>query len=248
MKLLLGLTLLSFITTSCDQPQRTRVPTSSNYVSGQDTDSEFPSSYNMGDGEQGDGIGTGDGNTDTGSGTNSQGEAGFQNCDISTQYNGGSLGSFGLCQHDSDERRFKVKFSQSNTAGTCFVPVHVQSGGNSFKLGIAECVHNQADNNYYMTLNKEMTPPNFSYPRAEALNGVMVISASSVNAYMGCMNSKEDFLVATQGCCYQKVPYNGRYYCLQPNAQCENTANNYANNVCGQFVQNHTNNYRQVSF
>ena len=240
MKVLLTLTLLSFILASCDAPVRTRVPTSPSYgdVSGQGIDDTGqPSNWET--------TGT---NGSTGTTGNNGSEPGFENCDISLQYSGGSLGYFGICQHSSDERRFKAVFAQSSTAGTCFVPVHVQNGGNSYKLGIAECVHNQANTAYYMTLNKEMLPPNFSYPRPEQINGVMVIGANSVNAYMGCMNAKEDYFVATYGCCYQQVPYNGRMHCLQPNPQCESGANTYANNVCSSFVQSHSNHYRQVSF
>lgn len=242
MKLLstLIIILISFSIVSCDAPVRTRVPTSSIYnpIDGQGVDNT--SGYQVGDG-----VTTGDDGTN---GTSGEDEPGFENCDISMQYSGGSLGYFGLCQNTNDPKRFKAVFAQSNSAGTCFIPVNIQNGGNSFKLGIAECVHNQANIGYYMTLNKEMMPPNFSYPRPEAVNGVMVIHANSINAYMGCMNSKEDYLVATYGCCYQQVPYNGRMYCLQPNPQCESAANSYANNVCGQFVQSHSNNYRQVSF
>jgi len=243
MRLLLVFLILSFMAISCDAPVRTRVPTAPSYdsISGQGIN-EDPSSYEITNGSNG------SSGTTTGTTTGSTSEPGFENCDISLQYNGGSVGYFGICQHSSDERRFKVSFGQSSAAGNCFIPVHVQNGGNSYKLGIAECVHNQANTPYYMTLNKEMMPPNFSYPRSEQLNGVMVIAANSVNSYMGCMNAKEDYYVATYGCCYQQVPYNGRMYCLQPNQQCEAPATNYANNVCNSFVQNHSNNYRQVSF
>ena len=56
--------------------------------------------------------------------------------------------------------------------------------------------------------------------------------------------------VATNGCCFQQVynPTTAKYNCVQPNQQCESAANNYANNVCGMFVQNHSNSYRQVNF
>ncbi len=241
MKLLLGFLILTIFTVSCDAPVRTRVPTAPSYDSISDQEFVKP---------DGPGVTTGDNGTIGTTGTNGGGssEPGFDNCDISLQYSGGNVGYFGMCQHSSDERRFKVTFAQSSTAGTCFVPVHVQNGGNSYKLGIAECVHNQANTPYYMTLNKEMMPPTFSYPRAEQVNGVMVIAANSVNAYMGCMNAKEDYYISTNGCCYQQVPYNGRLYCLQPNQQCESAANSYANSVCSTFVQNHSNNYRQVSF
>jgi hypothetical protein len=241
MKQLLGLLTLSMIISACDAPVRTRVPTTGSFSSGGVTQGQ--PGY----------VDPGTGSNTTGTTTGSQGnnviqEPGFENCDLSLSFSGGSLGYFGLCKHTSDERRYKAVFAQSNTAGTCFVPVHKQSSGSSYKLGIAECVHNQANTNYYMTLNKEMMPPTFSYPRPEAINAVMVIKASSVNAYMGCMNAKNDFFVGTQGCCYQSVPFQGRIHCVNPNPQCEAPANNYANTVCSTFVQNHSNHYRQVSF
>jgi hypothetical protein len=257
MKAFSYLAIITFFTFACDAPVRTRVPTSPDYnsISGQEFDN--PSSYGSGGCSAGSSSGCGGSttcsggsctNNDGGTSSTNTNEPGYENCDLSLQHYGGSLGYFGLCQHNSDERRFKAVFSQSSTSGSCFIPIHIQGDGTSFKLGIAECVHNNANTNYYMTLNKEMMPPTFSYPRPEQINGVMVIATNSVNSYMGCMNAKEDYFIATYGCCYQSVPYNGRYYCLQTNPACESAANNYANDICNSFVQNHGNNYRQVSF
>lgn len=242
MKLLLSTFTMAFIFTACDAPVRTRVPTASDYSVAQ-TESD---SYT-----EGTGTTDGSGVVDSGETGNETTEPGFEDCEyLSPEFNGGSLGNFGLCRHTTDERRYKTVFAQSNYSGTCFIPVHVQTSGNSFKLGNAECVHNQADTNYYMTLTKELVAPYFSYSRPEAINGVMVIQASSLNSYMGCMNSKEDYLIGTTGCCLQRV-YNqstGRYSCTSINSQCESAANNYANNICALFKQNHGNNYRQVTF
>ncbi len=245
MKLLTLLTLLSFFLVSCDAPVRTRVPTDETLTKGGiDT-----ASQNEDEGDDGD-DGTGnDGNGNNGNNQNE--EPGYEDCAYLTpQFNGGSIGYFGVCQNSNDERGHKAIFAESSTQGTCFVPIHIQNSGNSFKLGRAECVHNQANKNYYMTLTKELVPPNFSYPRPEKINGVMVIKATSLNAYMGCMNSKEDFFISTQGCCYNQVynPSTGRNNCINPNPQCDQAANNYANNVCNAFVQAHTDNYRQVNF
>lgn len=246
MKVLVGLVTLCFLTVSCDAPVRTRVPTAPN---GLDSNQTFNTgTQNWDNNQDNQSNNNNNNNNNTGNTNTGQSEPGYDNCDLSMQYSGGSIGYFGMCQHDTDERRFKAVFAQSNSAGTCFIPVHIQNSGNSYKLGLAQCVHNQANNAYYMTLNKEMLPPTFSYPRPEQINGVMVIAANSVNAYMGCMNAKEDYMIATNGCCYQQVPYQGRMHCLQTNPQCENAANTYANNVCNSFVQNHSNNYRQVSF
>lgn len=245
MKLLLNLFILSFITLACDQPVKTRVPSATNYQSGTNNFN------NTGQGiVQEEESGT-DVNTGSGSNNGSNTEVEFDHCPyLSPEHNGGALGNFGLCQGANDERRFKTIFSQANTNGTCFVPIHILSNGNSFKLGRAECVHNKANTNYYMTLYKEKVAPYFTYARPEAVNGVMVIGASSLNSYMGCMNGKEDYYIGTQGCCYSRR-YNSstnRYSCVSANPQCENAANNYATNICQLFVQNHSSNYRQVNF
>ena len=246
MNKLLILTFILSTLLACDAPVRTRYPSTGTLPSGVGSNA---GAQNVIEGDsQNNASSNGNSATSGNNGNNSSGEPGFENCDLGLQYSGGTLGYFGLCQHSSDERRFKAIFAQASTEGTCFIPIYVQNGGTSYKLGIAQCVHNQANTPYYMTLNKELMPPTFSYARPEQINGVMVIKSSSVNAYMGCMNAKEDYLVATYGCCYQSVPHQGRMYCLQTNPNCENPATTYANNVCSSFVQNHSNNYRQVSF
>ena len=244
MKLLTLLTLLSFILVSCDAPVRTRVPTDEVLSTGSGGLGAAQEEEQEEEGNGGNGNNGNNGNT-------GNEEPGFEDCAYLTpQFNGGSIGYFGICQNENDERSHKAIFAESSTQGTCFVPIHIQNDGTSFKLGRAECVHNQANKNYYMNLNKELVPPNFSYPRPEKINGVMVIKYDSLNAYMGCMNSKEDFLRTTPGCCYNQVynPSTGRYNCTNPNPQCDQAANNYANNICNLFVQNHTDNYRQVNF
>ena len=224
---------------SCDSPVRTRVPITASFDSSEITD---PGATN--------GTVTG-GTTTTTTTTDEENQEGFEHCPyLDPQFDGGSMGYFGLCQSDDDDRVFKAVFAETSTQGNCFVPIHILDNGNSFKLGRAECVHNQPDTNYYMTLTKEAVAPTYSFPRTEEVNGVMVLRLESVNAYMGCMNAKEDFYVATNGCCFQRT-YNqstGRYNCIQPNIQCEAAADNYANNICNSFVQNHSNNYRQVNF
>lgn len=247
MKLLLLMTSLSLFVASCDAPVRTRVPTSEDYAS-------IPAqNFDQGGNTTGTNGTNGTNGTTNTTGNNGQttSEQGYDHCPYLTpDLYGKDIGYLGLCQNSNDERQFKAIFAESDSTGTCFVPVSILSNGNSYKLGIAECVHNQADTNYYMTLRKEMMPPNYNYPRTEAINGVMVISYESVNAYMGCMNSKEQYYATTQGCCYNPV-YNqavGRWTCTNPNPYCETAATNFANNICNLFVQNHSNKYIQVNF
>lgn len=230
--------LLNILVISCDTPVRTRVPVTDSFTASEVNPAGQSDTIIKGSDKIDDPI-------------DPQNQTGFDHCPyLDPEFDGGSMGYFGLCQNSDDRRVFKAVFAQTSTQGNCFIPIHILDNGNSYKLGKAECVHNQPDRNYYMTLTKESTPPNYTFPRPEQVNGVMVIKIQSVNAYMGCMNAKEDFFIATNGCCFQRT-YNqstGRYNCVQPNQQCEPSANNYANNICNMFVQNHSNNYRQVNF
>jgi hypothetical protein len=222
--------LLPFILSACDVPQRTRFPTqTTDPVTLGDGGYENYDGYTNGEGGS---TGTTSTNGSTGttgstgtSGTQGNNELGFENCTNTTPYYGGSVGYFGLCKHSDDERKFKARFAQTDVVvGTCFVPMHIVDG-NSYKLGIAECVHNQANTNYFMTLYKQ---------RPEPINGVMVLKASAVNSFMQCMNAKANYIAAHPGCEF--------------NATCLQQADQYAYTVCNTFVQQHSNDYKQVDF
>lgn len=202
---------------SCDNPTRTRLQPVADIVD--------PSTNNNVVG------------TDGGSGQETPGSTptdpdptiddGFQDCNLGYQYYGGSqIGNFGLCQSTLNPSVFKVKLAKADKSlGNCFVPVHIVDGGNSFKLGIAECVHNDAGKTYDMTLTRQ---------RPEALNGVMVIKAgSAINAYMSCMSAKVDYMRSVPNCQYSQ--------------QCMIQANNHANYICTQFVGTYSTFYRQVN-
>lgn len=227
------------ISIACDAPQRTRYPTN-DYSTIQGFDNGNESGYDPCESSYEDDCATnGSNGNNTNAGTNSSngstnssngstgnsGEMGFETCSNTTPHYGGSVGYFGLCQHDDDERQYKTRFNQSDlTIGTCFVPINIQNG-KSFNLGIAECVHNQANRDYYMTLNKQ---------RPEPINGVMVLKASAVNSYMQCMNAKANYIAGHPGC--------------QFNPACLAAADQYAYATCNAFVQQHSNDYKQVEF
>lgn len=230
MKTLFLLTLVFLF--SCDAPQRTRFPTQSSDTviagggggyDGYDGYNDNGSNGSTGtDGSSGTTGTTGSTGTNGSTGSNEQG---FENCSNTTPFYGGSVGYFGLCQHSDDERKFKARFAQTDVVvGTCFVPIHIVDG-KSYKLGIAECVHNQANTNYFMTLYKQ---------RPEEINGVMVLKANAVNSYMQCMNAKANYIAAHPGCEY--------------NATCLAQADQYAYTVCNAFVQQYSNDYKQVEF
>lgn len=245
MKKLFLLTVFVFITISCDVPQRAESIT------------EFSTPISTGTS----GNGTNPILPGGGGGFTQNLAPGYEYCTNTTPYNGQTLGMFGLCRHSSDERKFRVKFVNASTSGTCFVPTHRLSNGTSFKLGIAECVHNQAGSSYYMTLNKETVPPNYTNPRSEAINSVMVLSAenngAAVNAYMACMNAKESYFLSARQvlgnyqsppCCLQGQNSPNGMRCLQPNPSCDQAANAHASGVCNSFVQNFSTKYKQVIF
>jgi len=244
MKLVALLFIFSFTIISCDAPVRTRVSSAGTFSNSGEQDN--PEGFQQGD----ESVNGGNGTLSDGNGTLSNQE-GFQDCEfLSPQFNGGSIGFFGICQNSNDQRKFKAIFADSSSQGTCFVPLSIANNGNSFKLGRAECTRNQPDQEYLMTLNKELIPPNFTQERQESINGVMVIKAESLNSFMGCMNAKEDYFITRQGCCAQKTynPSTARFNCLRANPLCENDANAQANFTCNLFVQNHADNYRQVNF
>jgi hypothetical protein len=218
------LNLLFFILLlqACDTPQRTR-DLYGNPVDNLTDDTKVSdvddSSQDSGDDSQDDGSDDG-GVVDTPTTT-----TGFEDCNLSLQFFGNTIGYFGMCKNTEYETKFKVKMALSDTSvGTCFVPIHIQTGGSSYKLGIAECVHNEANKEYEMTLTKD---------RAEIVNGVMVIKSNALNAYMQCMSAKVDFINAyAPNCAYD--------------ASCLQAADSYAANVCSQFVSTYKNYYKQV--
>jgi hypothetical protein len=213
--------LLAFVA-SCDAPQTIREEQMQYSNSSGSMDYTGNYSDNQGSGNDNDYTDQ----TDTDPSTDVTSTPGFENCDLGIQYNGGSIGNFGICQNSQQEAQFKAIFANSAapTDGTCFVPVHI-SGTTSFKLGIAECVRNTADTPYDIPLTKQ---------RPEAINGVMVIKASSLNSYMQCMNAKANYINSQPGCAY--------------NQACITAATNYANQVCSSFVSYHSNNYKQIQF
>ena len=217
-------------TNSCDTPQRTRTPyqipltqdtgtSDTDKTDSDDTDNVTNSDTNSDDNNTSSDDSTIDTSTDS--------SAGFDDCNLEYQYFGNSIGYFGLCQNSDTETKFKLKMASSDTSlGTCFVPLNIQSSNASFNVGIAECVHNEANKEYDMTLTKN---------RSESINGVMVIKANALNAFMQCMSAKTDFINAYAPTCVYDT-------------NCLIAAENYAASVCNQFVQTYSNYYLQVQF
>lgn len=220
MKRLLFLSALILFIQACDQPVRTTVPVSSDFQ---------PSPLSNDDNSGSDGN---DDNIDPDIPTDDDNPYdlgyGFEECNLNPTYFKNNIGHFALCQNEYIETSFKLKMAASDTTnGTCFVPTHYV-GENSFKLGSAQCVRQEANRVYDMTLTKE---------RSEAITGVMVIKYSSLAPYMNCMNAKVNYMLT----------YGGGYGC-QYDYYCNQAAENYAQGVCQQFVSQHNQYYLPVRF
>lgn len=220
----------------CDAPTRNRYPTVPEFNSG---DVSFGSggftNGGTGDNITEGGSGTGGSGGDSGSGGSGDSQQqGYEHCSLATTIYGGTMGYFGLCQHSQDERGFKFKFTmnytcqggnnQSTNCGSCFIPMHLGTSG-SFALGPAQCVHNQAGQEYYGTFQKA---------RNEQINSIMVIHRYSVDSFFQCMGAYDQYLSQ----CYGGAA----------NPSCVQAASNYANQVCQSFVSTHRNHYKQVNF
>jgi len=184
MKKIALLSLIALALFGCDQPIKSR------YLNG--TPGINPNGQGFGGDDNGatTGIGNGGGFTTSGSIPNPSDNdndpavgPGFENCSLNYQYYGASFGFFGACQNSTNERLFKVKFQNSISQAMCFVPVHYNDDGTSYKLGRAECAQSIASGAVY-TVPTTKDLPNIN------VNGLMVIKYSSLNSYMQCMNYK----------------------------------------------------------
>ena len=225
------LSILIISATSCDVPQRNRYINSGpgiTNISGDENTGDTPTNtFTSVPSED-------DSQTDSTSNQEAS-EPGYENCNLGYSFYGGTLGYFGICQQSNNERGFKFKFqnqytcqggsNMSTNCGTCIIPMHMLSNGTSYKLGPAQCVHQNAGQTYYGTFSKVGT---------EAINAAIVIHRYSLDSFTQCMNAKSNYLSQC---------YGGAY-----NQQCLQGAESYATQVCTSFTQQHSNYYKQVSF
>lgn len=204
---------------ACDAPQRTRYPTADVF-----------GGFGTGDGANVAGDPAADPTNPTTPQTPTNAEPGFDYCNLAYQYHGGAIGNFGICQNSYDKRKFMAKFETPDNLdptqkdGTCFVPMHKQ-GAASFMLGNPECVHKQSNVEYNIPLYTN---------RPETVNAVMMVKEVALNAFLGCMTAKADYMNMYPGC--------------NMNQSCMSAADAYANSVCNTFKNTHSNNYKQVEF
>jgi hypothetical protein len=159
---------------------------------------------------------------------------GFEYCDLGFQYNISAIGYFGMCKHATYENIYKVKFQTTPPPqGMCFVPMHRQADGSSFRVGVAECT--QSTN---IMPNYVLTVPFMSKELPNIINSVIVIHSSSLNSFLECQNAKTNFYAAN-GCNCNEYGCN-KQICYQADA--------HAQQVCNNFISNHGNKYRQVNF
>lgn len=231
MKSILTITIITFMLASCDTPTRNRyIDTGGTGIntSGTINPDTTVSGYTQG------GI---DDNitTNTATNTNTTTEQGYESCNLTPQYYGGTMGYFGVCKHSNDDRGFKFKFStrygcqggtnESTNCGNCFIPMHKKSSGGSYALGPAQCVHNDAGKEYYGTFSIYLNQP---------VNAIMAIHRYAVDSFFQCMGAYQSYLNNCSGGASNP-------YCIQQ-------ASAYADSVCTSFENTHRQNYKQVSF
>lgn len=224
MKILLIATLMySFI--ACDAPMRSRDPLGKPVNT-----SDIPGASSSNDGVTNSGEPSNDSSSDDSDQSDNNDsettDTGFKDCNLGYVHYASAIGNFGVCQSSTNEKMFETKFAQADSSiGTCYVPLRVNADGSSFHLGSAECVHHQAGKKYPFTLNKD---------RSEKINGVMAIKANALNAYMQCMTAKSQYMNSYVNCAYSQ--------------QCTNAADNFALQVCSNFVQIYSGYFKQINF
>jgi hypothetical protein len=160
---------------------------------------------------------------------------GFEFCDLGYRYSINQLGYFGICRHNSAENMYKFQFNQTPAMpGVCFVPMHRNADGSSFKVGMAECVQS-----VYIQPNNVLNLVFRSKELPDTINAVMVVYSNSLTPFMDCQNGKAQFYQAN-GCSCDIYGQCNKPVCYQ--------ADSYAQQICETFVSNHAGYYRQVNF
>ena len=205
--------LLYFALTSCDVPSRSRT-----YTTTSSTDSDTSGTTTN--------VTTDDEDDDSSESDDVTSITGFSSCSLAYSYYNSNIGYFGLCQSSANEKIFKLKMAQSDSStGTCFVPIYIDSSGNSYKVGTSECVNNVAGQVYTVTFTK--TTSTYS------INGVMALKANALTAYEQCMSARDTYINYYGSSCYYS-------------SSCLSAANNYASSICSSFVSSYSNYYVQV--
>jgi hypothetical protein len=229
--------LILFVLTACDQPATNR-RSLSNYT-------PFESSAVSGTGTAtGTSTGTGGSTVDAESATedsfaqtNNYG-AGFESCNLNVYKDNAVIGQVSVCKNSNQETSVKVKYSRQDYAErNCLIPSHKLSNGSSFYLGVPQCMFHATG----QILNGQLVKNRSGFTQY-AINNIMVMKQTSLNAYFGCMDAVVNHIAAycptvTDTSCnlYNANPQM-KAYCQQ----CITNAYNSMNNLCNQFKANHS--------
>lgn len=181
--------------------------------------------------------------TNTTTGTTTGGtttEAGFESCDYSKIGTAASLGSYGVCQHTSDETVVKVKPSLSNSAiRTCLIATYKDTSGSSLYLSVTpQCFYPTAG-----TVVKGRLYKDRSGFEGYTLNGLIIIKEKSSSSA-----TTSDVLLGYYSCMDAYVNYKSVTcpYGYAQSTYCATLANTYRNNVCTSFKNTYSSQYVDI--
>lgn len=163
-------------------------------------------------------------------------EPGFSNCDFNLYKSEATLGQVSVCQSSIDPSTVKVKFSkQDYSQRSCLIPMHKLGNGNSFYLGVAQCMHHSAG----QVLSGNLVKNRQGYTQY-AINNAIVLKQGSLNAFYSCMDAVSVFVA-------NNCPWVTNTSCNYPNPsqrascqQCITNAYTYQQDKCNQFTMQHS--------
>lgn len=227
MKTMIFLFASLLLVTACDAPQSTRVLSSAT-----------GSAYSSGNTNKFTDTNTTTTGTTTGGGTTT--EAGFENCTYATQGTSSSLGTYGVCQHTSDETVVKVRPSVSDSAvRTCLIATYKDTSGSSLYLSITpQCFYPSAGTAVKGRLYKDR-----SGFEGYTLNGLIMIKEKSSSSA-----STSDVLLGYYSCMDAYVNYKSVVcpYGYNQSTYCAGLANTYRNNICTSFKATYSSHYIDI--
>lgn len=239
MKTTILLLPLFVLFTSCDAPQRTRLPATG--VTGE----FYSTTGGTTNGTTGMSTGGTTGST-TGSSNSVTSVPGFETCSLGDKYHSIDLGYFGLCQSTQSETIFKFRTSLSSTSvRVCLIPTYKDNSGSSTYIGQPQCTYTTAGQVMSGTLYKDRS--GFSnYP----INGVMVMKETLLTSYFACMQGYTNWPanVCQSGSSVAYCNYWGPRcpYGASSNGACDTEARNYMGQICNTFKTQYTNSYVDI--
>ncbi len=169
--------------------------------------------------------------------TNNYG-AGFESCNLNIYKDNAVIGQVSVCKNSNQETSVKTKYSKQDYAErTCLIPSHKLSNGSSFYLGVPQCMFHGSG----QILNGQLVKNRSGFTQY-AINNIMVMKQTSLNAYFACMDAVVNHIAAycptvtDTSCNMYNVNPQMKAYCQQ----CITNAYNSMTNLCNQFKSGHS--------